>query len=252
MYNPIDISGRLVLVTGASSGIGRATAIVLSRMGAQLILNGRHVDALEETRAATENCASHLCAPFDLASLDAMPKWIAGVVGGTGRALDGVVHCAGVGGHTPLRAVSARSLESMMLGNVHATLMLLRAVSAKNVAAASGSSIVLISSAAALVASPGMATYAGSKAAVHAIARSAAKELAAKRIRVNCIAPAYVNTPMYDQAANAVVKFEQIAQQQFLGIIEPEEVAFMAAYLLSNAARSITGSQFVLDGGFTL
>lgn len=140
----------------------------------------------------------------------------------------------------------------MMLGNVHATLMLLRAVSAKNVAAASGSSIVLISSAAALVASPGMATYAGSKAAVHAIARSAAKELAAKRIRVNCIAPAYVNTPMYDQAANAVVKFEQIAQQQFLGIIEPEEVAFMAAYLLSNAARSITGSQFVLDGGFTL
>jgi NAD(P)-dependent dehydrogenase (short-subunit alcohol dehydrogenase family) len=140
----------------------------------------------------------------------------------------------------------------MLIPNLHAALMLLRAVTAKNVAAATGISVVLISSAAALVASPGMAAYSASKAALNAVARSAAKELATKRVRVNCIAPAYVRTPMLDQAIDATADFERIEKQQFLGLIDPEEVGIMAAYLISNAARSITGSQFVMDGGFTL
>lgn len=252
MYNPLDLIGKLVLVTGASSGVGRATAIVLSRLGARLILSGRRADALQETLTFTENRAIHLCSAFDLTNLNEIPKWVAELVEGAGAPLDGTVHCAGVLSHIPLRAVSAGNIDSMMVPNLHAALMLLRAVSAKNVAAPTESSVVLISSAATIVASPGMTTYSASKAALYAVARAAAKELAAKRVRVNCIAPAYVRTPMLDHAAGAIIDFERIEKQQFLGIIDPEEVGVMAAYLLSDAARSVTGSQFVMDGGFTL
>jgi NAD(P)-dependent dehydrogenase (short-subunit alcohol dehydrogenase family) len=174
------------------------------------------------------------------------------VVGTAGAPLNGSVHCAGVLSHIPLRAVSSANIDSMMVPNLHAALMLLRAVTSKNVAASTGISVVLISSAAALVASPGMATYSASKMALYAVARAAAKELAAKRVRVNCIAPAYVRTPMFEHTAGAMIDSERIEKQQFLGIIDPEEVGVIAAYLLSDAARSVTGSQFVIDGGFTL
>jgi NAD(P)-dependent dehydrogenase (short-subunit alcohol dehydrogenase family) len=252
MYNPLDLSGKLVLVTGASSGIGRATAIVLSRMGARLILTGRRADALEDTLAATENCASHLCSTFDLANLDGIPKWVAEVTGMAGAQLDGAVHAAGLSANVPLRAVSRGNIDKLMFQNVHTALMLLRGASAKSVAAPSGMSIVLISSVAAIAPSPGLITYSATKAAINAIARSAAKELAGKNIRVNSIIPGYVQTPMLTHFADEMTDFARIERQQFLGIIEPEEVGVMAAYLLSNAARSITGSQFVMDGGFTL
>lgn len=252
MHNPLDLSGKLVLVTGASSGIGRATAVVLSRMGARLILSGRRTEALYETLAATENPEIHLCSTFDLANLDGIPLWVAKVVGNAGVSLDGAVHCAGVSSRIPLRAASNGNIDSMMTLNLYAALMLLRGVTARNVAAPDGMSIVFISSAAALVASPGLTAYSASKAALSAVARCAAKELAAKRIRINCIAPAYVRTPMFDGASDSSIDFEKIEKQQFLGIIEPEDIGVMAAYLLSNAAKSVTGTQFVMDGGFTL
>jgi NAD(P)-dependent dehydrogenase (short-subunit alcohol dehydrogenase family) len=221
-------------------------------MGARLILCGRRVEALEETRAATENSDSHFCSPFDLRDLDAIPRWVAESVGKSGSLLDGAVHCAGLGGHIPLRAASSRNIVPMMETNVLAAVMFLRGVTARDVAQTSGMSVVLISSVAALVASPGLTTYSASKAALHALARSAAKELAAKKVRINCIAPSYVRTPMLDRASEAIEDFERIEKQQFLGIIDPEEIGVMAGYLLSHAARSITGAQFVIDGGFTL
>jgi NAD(P)-dependent dehydrogenase (short-subunit alcohol dehydrogenase family) len=252
LYNPLDLSGKLILVTGASSGIGRATAVVLSRMGARLILSGRRMGALEETLAATENRAGHICSTFDLTDLDGIPKWVADVVGNAGTQLDGVVHTAGLNAITPLRAVSCSNIDKLMIPNVSAALMLLRGVTAKLVAAPAGMSIVLISSVAAIVPSPGLITYSATKSAINAIARSAAKELAGKDIRVNSILPGFVQTRMLSQFANEITDFAGIEKQQFLGMIDPEEVGIMAAYLLSNAARSITGSQFVMDGGFTL
>jgi NAD(P)-dependent dehydrogenase (short-subunit alcohol dehydrogenase family) len=252
VYNPLDLSGKLILVTGASSGIGRAISILLSRFGARLILAGRRAEALEDTLALTENGTNHLTAVFDLTDLDNIPRWVEEIVQRTGTMLDGAVHCAGVSRHIPIRALSRTNIESTMTANVHSALMLLRGVTSKKVAQTAGMSIVLISSAAALVASPGLTTYSASKIGLSSIARSAAKELAAKRIRVNCIAPAYVRTQMFDHASNTIPDFQRIVAQQFLGLIEPEEVAVMAAYLLSDAARRVTGAQFVIDGGFTL
>lgn len=252
MDNPISLSGKLILVTGASSGIGRATAIVLSRLGARVILSGRRVEGLEDTLAQMQFPEVHSSKPFDLSRTDEIPRWIAQLIAEAGAPLDGTVHCAGVAGHIPLRALSVGQLESIMVSNVHSTVMLLKGLSARTAVPVPGSSIVLMSSAAALVASPGMIAYAASKAAVAGIARSAAKELGARKIRVNSIAPAYVRTAMLADASVAIPGFERIEAQQFLGMIEPEEVATLAAYLLSDAARRITGAQFVIDGGFTL
>lgn len=252
MYNPLDLSGKLVFVTGASSGIGRATAIVLSRMGARLILSGRRSDALEETQAATDNSSMHLIAPFDLLNVEEIPKWVAETVAEAGAPLNGVVHAAGLFASVPLRGVSSRSIDKLMIPNVNATLMLLRGTTARSVAAPAGLSIVLLSSAAALVASPGLVTYAASKSAVNAIARTASKELAGRRVRVNSIVPGYVQTPMLAKHAEGVADFSQIERKQMFGMIDPEEIGIMAAYLLSDAARSITGSEFLIDGGFTL
>jgi NAD(P)-dependent dehydrogenase (short-subunit alcohol dehydrogenase family) len=252
MENPISLFGKLILVTGASSGIGRATAIVLSHLGARVILSGRRSERLEETLEQTQSRELHSLKPFDLSRTDEIPKWIAQLVEEGGAPLDGAVHCAGVAGHIPLRALSTNHLESVTCANVNSTVMLLKGLSARTAVPSSGSSIVLMSSAAALAASPGMIAYAASKAAVQSIARCAAKELGQKRIRVNCIAPAYVRTPMLANAASEIPGFERVEAQQFLGMIEPEEVAIMAAYLLSDAARRITGSNFVIDGGFTL
>jgi NAD(P)-dependent dehydrogenase (short-subunit alcohol dehydrogenase family) len=252
VYNPLDLKGKLVLVTGASSGIGRATAVVLSRMGARLILAGRRIAALEETLAATENRADHICSTFDLTDLDGIPKWVAELVGNAGTQLNGAVHTAGLNAITPLRAVSRNNIDNLMIPNVSAALMLLRGVTTKLVAAPAGMSIVLISSVAAIVPSPGLITYSATKSAINAIARSAAKELAEKDIRVNSILPGFVQTRMLTEFASEITDFARIEKQQFLGMINPEEVGILAAYLLSNAARSVTGSQFVMDGGFTL
>jgi NAD(P)-dependent dehydrogenase (short-subunit alcohol dehydrogenase family) len=217
-----------------------------------LILSGRRVEGLNETLSQTQSPEAHYSRPFDLSQTDGISKWVSELVAEAGAPFDGAVHCAGIHANIPLRALSAAQLELMMVSNVHSTVMLLKALSARAAVPASGSSIVLMSSVAALVASPAMISYAASKAAMTGIMRSAAKELGPKSIRVNCIAPAYVRTPMLANSAASVPGFERIEAQQFLGMIEPEEVAIMAAYLLSDAARRITGSQFVIDGGFTL
>jgi NAD(P)-dependent dehydrogenase (short-subunit alcohol dehydrogenase family) len=139
----------------------------------------------------------------------------------------------------------------MMDINVYASLALLQAISTKNVASPRGGSVVLMSSVAASVASPGLVAYSGTKAALFGIAKSAALELASKQIRINCIAPGYVKTPMLDQAEDAFVGFEQLKKRQFLGLTEAEDIGVLAAYLLSDASRAVTGATFLIDGGFS-
>lgn len=252
MDNPLALSGKHILVTGASSGIGRATAVALSRLGARLVLTGRRMEALRETLAETAQPEFHACEAFDLAATSEIPGWVAQITARAGAPFDGAVHCAGVAGHVPLRALSAEKLQSVIGANLASAVMLLKGLSARGSVSAAGSSIVLMSSVAATVAWPGMVAYSACKAALSGIARSAAKELSDKNIRVNSIAPAYVRTPMLDRLMTELPDFERIKSEQFLGLIEPDEVATLAAYLLSDAARKITGSQFVIDGGFTL
>jgi NAD(P)-dependent dehydrogenase (short-subunit alcohol dehydrogenase family) len=251
MFNPLDLSSKLILVTGASSGIGRATAVVLSRLGATTILTGRRESALQETFHALENPEKHFVFAADLGETDSIPSLISQQVQKAGVPLDGIVHSAGIGKATSLTMTSRSRIEAMMAINVYASLALLRAISTKGVTSPRGGSIVLMSSVAALVASPGLTAYSGTKAALLGIAKSAALELAPKRIRVNCIVPAYVKTAMLEQAEDTFVGFEQVKNKQFLGLTDAEDIGILAAYLLSDASRSVTGSNFVIDGGFS-
>lgn len=249
--NPLALDGKTVLVTGASSGIGRATALLLSQLGARVILSGRRREALEETRQAMENPESHPVEPFDLSDTDGIPAWVKDVRTRADAPLDGLVHSAGVSITMAIRVANRKNTDALMLPNVYAALALLRGVSAKGVAADS-TSVVLLSSVASIIGSPGLVAYAGSKGALNAIVRSAAKELGGKRVRINAIAPGYVQTPMYDEMkATNPGDVQRLEQQHFLGIPTPDEVGVMVAYLLSDAARVVTGTTLVIDGGYS-
>jgi NAD(P)-dependent dehydrogenase (short-subunit alcohol dehydrogenase family) len=249
-FNPLDLTGRFVVVTGASSGIGRSTAVALSRLGARVALGGRRESALQETRDALAG-DGHLVAPFDLGDVDGIPGWLKRVAGEAGAPVSGLVHSAGVSRSTPLRVVNKANIDDILTPNLYATLALLRAVSAKGVAAES-CSVVIMSSVAGVAGTPGLATYSASKGAIHALVRSAAQELGGKRIRVNCVAPGYVETPMLDGARDSLPgDFQRLADRHFLGFARPDEIAVAIAYLLSDAARVVTGTSLVIDGGYS-
>jgi len=253
MFNPLDLSGKLILVTGASSGIGRATAVILSKLGARIILNGRNEEALRETIAKMENGSSHILAPFDLTQLEEIGPWMLDLTAQAGRKISGVVHSAGISHTDSIRSVSKAALDRVFIPNLYAAILLLRAASAKAVAEERGVSFVMLSSVAAFIGQPVLGPYSASKGALTSLCRSAAKELAPKRIRVNCVAPGYVETPMYEAAGDRLSSesMKTLVSQHYLGLIQPEEIGVAIAYLLSDAAAKVTGTTLVIDSGFS-
>jgi NAD(P)-dependent dehydrogenase (short-subunit alcohol dehydrogenase family) len=251
MINPLDLIGRTVLVTGASAGIGRATAVLLSRLGAHLVLMGRNPDRLQQTLEALEG-GCHRAEAFDLADLDGVPSKLSQIVE-TAGALHGLVHCAGVTALTPLRVLTTEHLERMMRVNFYAAAALTREFSRKR-NHQDGASVVLVASVAGLSGVAGRSAYSASKGAVVAFTKSAALELAKSGIRVNCVAPAYVRTEMYDSGLAALTPEQLaavIAATQPLGLGEPADVANAIAFLLASSARWITGTVLSVDGGYT-
>jgi NAD(P)-dependent dehydrogenase (short-subunit alcohol dehydrogenase family) len=249
MFNPLDLNGKLILVTGASSGIGRATAIVLGRLGASVILCGRREAELRSTAEIMEVGAKAHIEPFDLSDIDAIPSWMQRLCAKHGSTLQGVVHSAGVSEINSLRASNRKGIDECMIINVYGSIGLLRGISMKAIGGENGCSVVLLSSIAALLGFSGQTIYSGSKAALHGIAKSASQELASRKIRVNCIAPAWVDTPLLHQAMGELPEGVQDLDRQALGLIPSEEVGIAAAYLLSDAAKHVTGTVLVLSGG---
>jgi NAD(P)-dependent dehydrogenase (short-subunit alcohol dehydrogenase family) len=251
MINPLALTGRTVLLTGASAGIGRAAAVLLSRLGARVVLLARSPERLREVRDLLEG-DGHRIESFDLTNLDAIPGKFAEIVNTVG-ALHGLVHCAGVTALTPMRVLTTEHLERMMRVNFYAAAALTREFSRKR-NHQDGSSAVLVASVAGLAGVPCRTAYSASKGAVVAFARSAAVELAKVGVRVNCVAPAYVRTEMFD-ASLASLTPEQlndvVAVSQPLGLGEPDDVANAIAFLLADSARWITGTVLSVDGGYT-
>ena len=245
--NLVDLSGKRILVTGASSGIGRACAILISQLGGSVVLTGRRAEALDETLRQMENQERHLIHPCDICDSAA----VAELVKASGK-IDGLVHAAGIGPMCPIGFIDEEHVQGVMKTNYFAFLELMKHYSkARN--RSDGLSVVAISSVSAMVGWGGGAIYCGSKGAVSASVRALALELAAKGIRVNAVCPSNVKTPLYESGAADVNDEEGLASlkaKQPLGLGMPEQVASAVAFLLSDASSFITGVNLPVDGGY--
>ena len=250
MFNLINLSDQTFLVTGASSGIGRATAILISKVGGKAVLVGRNEEELNKTVGMMAG-EGHIISPFDLNDVDAIPKWIKTVVENSGP-LSGITHCAGISNPLSIGLLNQKRINGIMTINFNAAVMLTRGFRQKGIAAENGS-IVYISSVAGLIGQPGQTIYAASKGALLSMCRAAAMELASKNIRVNCVAPAQVMSEMGKESARVLPpeKFKELEDAHPLGFGTPEDIANVVVFLLSDASKWITGTTITIDGGFT-
>lgn len=251
MLNPMDMKGALVLVTGASSGIGRETAILLSQLNARVVITGRNKERLSQTLDRLEG-TGHSSEPFDLDDTEAIPKWLRSIVDRNGP-LGGMAHCAGVLQVLPVQFLTTAKVESLMHTNLTSSIMLVKAFRARG-CAVRGSGVVLISSTSPITGDAGLGAYAASKAAMIGFSRSAANELLADGLRINCVAPAVVKTEMVDRLSENVGadRVDVLTKRHPLGLGEPRDVAHAVAFLLAQTGRWISGSTLVIDGGVTL
>ncbi|WZO99623.1 SDR family NAD(P)-dependent oxidoreductase [Isosphaeraceae bacterium EP7] len=250
IVNPMDLSGRTVLVTGASSGIGRETAVLLSQLGARLILIARDRARLEETALRLAG-AGHIIESHDLSEPEPIMGWVKELgrrVGG----LNGLVHAAGLHSIVPIRMLEPGELDGLWRINVAAAVQLVRGFRQKGVASRP-SSVVLLASITGLTGQPGVSAYAATKGALIAFTKSAAMEMARENIRVNCVAPSLVKTAMTDRILKNLDEGQRSAVELLhpLGLGEPVDVANAIAFLLAETGRWITGTTLVVDGGFT-
>ena len=251
MTNPMDLTGMKILVTGASSGLGRASAVLMSQLGARVLLVARSAERLQETFASLEG-EGHQRLVYDLSEVDGIPAMLTEQAGSFGK-LDGVVHAAGILSTRPLRVSSPEVFESIYRVNVVAAGQLLRGITKRSVVGEEGCSVVLVGSVTSSVGAPGLAAYSASKSGLLGLMRSAALELAPSHVRVNAVLPGQFESPMADQQWKSLTE-EQVAQigaMHPLGIGKAEDVANCVAFLISPAARWVTGSCLAVDGGYT-
>lgn len=249
MINPLDLSDRNILVTGASSGIGRETCILLSKLGAKVLLVARREQELNATLHKMSG-TEHSIIPFDLKHVDLIPSWIENIASQHGK-LHGLVHCAGIQKSNLIRNFDNAAVQEIMQINFNATYSLVRGYRQKQVYN-SPSSIVVLGSVGGLVGMAGNTVYTASKGAVISLVKSAALELARQNIRVNCIAAGLVQSPMLDEYRHQLseAKFDEMIRDFPLGIGTPLDVANAIAFLLADTGRWITGTTLVIDGGY--
>jgi len=246
----MNLSGRRILVTGASSGLGRETAILLGELNARVILVARDHSRLQETLRQIPG-EGHVVAPFDLADSDAIPAWLRTVTAESGP-LNGLVHSAGVRHTLPLRVLTAAKFEELMRINLTSAAMLAKAFQQRGCSTAP-SALVFLSSVAGFAGSPAISAYSASKAGLIGLTKSLALELAREGIRVNSVAPGFVRTEMWDRQREMSTpeQLQTIEEMHPLGLGAARDVANAVAFLLAETGRWITGSVLVVDGGYS-
>lgn len=248
MNNPFSLIGKTILITGASSGIGKAIAVESAKMGAKIVATGRNKEELEKVFSQLAPCADHQYFNADLlvnAELDSLIEKL--------PVLDGVVHSAGVFNSLPFQYLTREKIDSVLNINFYTPIILSKNL-LRGKLLRKGCSIVFISSiAGTLCSSFGGSIYSASKGAINGIVKGMALDLSSKGIRVNTICPGVIQTPIFESSSISEEQF-MLEQNKYplKRYGKPEEVAFSAIYLLSDASAWVTGSNLVIDGGYTL
>ncbi|MBF0473330.1 MAG: SDR family oxidoreductase [Nitrospirae bacterium] len=249
----MSVLGKRIVVSGASSGIGRAAAQILAKSGAKVVLIGRDETRLDSTLNMLEG-DGHSKYVFDLNNTDEIPSFIKDISVKQGR-LSGLFHAAGLEMFKPIGLVNNKSIEQIFSVSIKAALMLARGFCQKGVREEGFStSIVFMSSVAAMTGQAGMTIYSASKGAIDGAVKSLACELAPHLIRVNAIAAGAVKTEMHDKiiARMTAESIKEYERKHLLGFGRPEDIASAAMFLLSDASVWITGTIMVVDGGYML
>lgn len=247
MYNPFSLENKTILVTGASSGIGRAIAIECAKMGAKVVVTGRNETRLQETHSLLEgNQPDYIVA--DLSVNEDVVR-----VSKELSTLNGLVNCAGLTKVAPFPFATRDSFEEVMNVNFFAPTELTRLL-VKSKKIGKGSSIVFISSVSGVYCSAiASSIYSASKGAVNGLVKGIALDLASKGIRVNCVNPGMIDTHIFSEGKITQEQLKEDTERYPLRRYgKPEEVAYAVIYLLSDASSWTTGSNLLIDGGYTL
>ncbi len=251
--NPFDLSGKHVVISGASSGIGRQCAISCAASGAIVSLLGRNKERLQETLASMEYQEKHQIYCIDLTQSDLVSIAVQKVVETSG-CIHGLVNCAGISTTLLMKSVNESKLDEFFRNNVYTAFFLTKEVCKMGNFSKDGGSIIFLSSVMGSFGEVGKSLYAMTKGALQAGAKSLACELANKKIRVNTISPGVIITPMNEKLPHIADpdKRAAIEKMHLLGLGQTEDVANACIYLLSDASRWITGINLFIDGGYSV
>lgn len=245
--NPFSLSHKTVLVTGASSGIGKSVAIECSKMGATLVITGRDKGRLGQTLSDLSG-EGHLAITADLTRETEINELVESL-----PMLDGVVHVAGVAKPKPFQFLNRNELHAVMDINFYAPILLSNLLVRKKRLNKNASIVFISSISGNAVSFIGGSAYSGSKGAINGVVKGMALDLASKKIRVNTIMPGMIDTGIFDESGISQEDLSEDRKKYPLGRYgKPEEVAYAAIYLLSDAGAWTTGSNILLDGGYTL
>ncbi len=246
-----SLKNKIILITGASSGIGRSCSVECSKSGADLILVGRNQEELMKTVSMLHPETKVEMITEDITHSEDLEAVIADKVAALGK-ISGFIHCAGIEKTLPLKKHNPKLYQDIFAVNVIAGLEIAKILSLKKYKDET-SSFVFISSVAGMVGEAGKAAYSASKGAVISGSRSLAMELSRSNIRVNSISPAMVNTPILEKMFEDIGEeaSSEIIKKHPLGIGEPKDVANACIFLLSDASRWVTGTNLVIDGGYS-
>lgn len=247
MYNPFSLEGKTILVTGASSGIGRAVAIECSKMGAVVFLSARNDARLRETLDAMEG-NGHQIIVADLTDEEAIKALVEQV-----PQLDGVVCAAGISMLKPIQVLSEKDIQTIFATNYSAPVLLTKTLVKKRKLNNEASLVYISSVSGNGNTATALSLYGSSKSALNSFAKYAALELSGKKIRCNTICPGRIETNLLQNQTMSAEDLEKdIAKYPLHRYGKPEEVAQTAVYLLSDATKWITGTSITIDGGRTL
>ena len=246
-----SLKNKNIVITGASSGIGRQCAIECSRSGARLILIARNKDRLNETVKQLDG-TGHIIFSLDITEYDKIKNVIDEAVNTIGK-IDGFIHSAGIELTKPFSMTKPVDYENLYKVNVVSGFEFARIISSNKYINENGGSFIFIASVMSLVSKPAIICYSSSKGALTAGVKSMALELASKKIRANCISPGVVETEL---SKSFIEKLPNEAKDEMnkmhpLGLGHTSDIANACIYLLSDESRWVTGSNLVIDGGYT-